>query len=262
MKRLLSCLAIAAAVAMCGAVSTSNRDFQTAAPAPVQRYRIVNTYPHDPEAFTQGLVFRDGFLYESTGLVGRSSIRQVRLDSGEVLKQRDVAAPHFAEGLTDWKRHLIQLTWQSHVAFVYDLSSLSTLKTLPIAGEGWGLTHDGRQLILSDGSDRLRFLDPDTLREVRAIAVRDGAAAISNLNELEFVRGEIYANVWHKNRIARISPGSGRVTGWIDLTGLLPAVYNPGPEAVLNGIAYDAARNRLFVTGKLWPKLFEIVVVP
>ena len=230
--------------------------------APIQRYRVVNTYPHDPEAYTQGLIFRDGFLYESTGLVGRSSVRQVRLDSGEVLKQRAVSPPHFAEGLTDWRNELIQLTWQSHTGFVYDLSSLSQKKTFAFPGEGWGLAHDERELILSDGSDTLRFLDPDTFREVRRLTVRDGATAVDQLNELEYVRGEVYANVWQTNRIARISPSSGRVNAWIDLSGLLSPVFNPGPEAVLNGIAYDAAANRLFVTGKLWPKLFEIAILP
>jgi glutaminyl-peptide cyclotransferase len=227
---------------------------------PVYGYRIVNTYPHDPRAYTQGLIYRDGFLYESTGLNGRSTLRKVQLETGEVLQQERVDQNYFAEGLADWNGRLIQLTWQSSVGFVYDLSSFRLQSTFRYSGEGWGLTHDQSRLILSDGTDTLRFLDPVTFMERGRLAVRDGNAPVELLNELEYVRGEIYANVWHTNRIARISPVSGRVVGWIDLTGLLSKVYQLDAEAVLNGIAYDAERNRLFVTGKLWPKLFEITL--
>ncbi|NOT28551.1 MAG: glutaminyl-peptide cyclotransferase [Acidobacteria bacterium] len=197
-------------------------------------YRVVNSYPHDSGAYTQGLVYRDGFLYESTGLNSRSSLRKVRLETGEVLQKQRVDSKYFAEGLAD--------------------------STFRYAGEGWGLTHDRRRLILSDGTSTLRFIDPSTFREQGRIAVRDGSRPVEQLNELEYVRDEIFANVWHTDRIARISPASGRVTGWIDLTGLLPKTYQLDSEAVLNGIAYDAERDRLFVTGKLWPRLFEIAL--
>lgn len=223
-------------------------------------YRVVNTYPHDPQAFTQGLVYRDGFLYESTGLNNQSSLRRVRLETGEVIQRRQVDAQHFAEGLADWGGKLIQLTWQSNVGFVYDLVTFNPERTFPYAGEGWGLTHDDKRLIMSDGSSSLRFLDPTTLAETGRLTVTDRGLPVENLNELEMVRGEIYANIWQTDRIARIAPASGRVTGWIDLSGLLP----PADQAhvdVLNGIAYDVEHDRLFVTGKLWPKLFEITLV-
>jgi len=228
----------------------------------VYGYRVVNTFPHDPKAYTQGLIFRDGFLFESTGLHGQSSLRKVRLETGEVLQQERVAEKYFAEGLTDWNGRLIQLTWQANLAFVYDLATFRLQTTFPYPGEGWGLTHGRSRLILSDGTDTLRFLDPASFREQGRVAVTDGAVAIRDLNELEFVRGEVLANVWHTSRIARIAPQTGRVTGWIDLSGLLPAVYKLDPEAVLNGIAYDATADRLFVTGKLWPRLFEIRIGP
>ncbi|MGP8187612.1 MAG: glutaminyl-peptide cyclotransferase [Terracidiphilus sp.] len=225
-------------------------------------YQIVHTYPHDPLAYTQGLLYEDGHLYESTGLNGRSSLRMVDLESGRVLQRADVPAQYFAEGLAAWGSTLIQLTWESHVAFVYDRFSFRLVRTFHFDGEGWGLTEDGRNLILSDGSATLRFFDPQTFREVRRIVVKDHGEPVTQLNELEYVRGEIYANVWHTDRIARISPVNGRVIGWIDLTGLLAPGQVTDPEAVLNGIAYDAEHDRLFVTGKLWPSLFEIKVVP
>jgi glutamine cyclotransferase len=227
--------------------------------APVFGYEIVNRYPHDPEAFTQGLVYRDGFLYESTGLYGRSSLRKVRLETGEVVARRDIDRRYFAEGLTDWGNRLIQLTWQTNVGFVYDLASFTLLRTFDYPGEGWGITHDGRRLIMSDGTSALRFLDPSTFRETARLVVRDGGRPIDNLNELEFVDGDIYANVWLTDRIAIIAADTGRVAAWIDLAGLLPRRVPRGDD-VLNGIAYDAARKRLFVTGKLWPVLFEIRV--
>jgi glutaminyl-peptide cyclotransferase len=225
-------------------------------------YRIVHTYPHDPRAFTQGLLYADGHLYESTGLHGRSSLRMVDLETGHVLQSVAVPSQYFAEGLAAWGSTLIQLTWQAHVAFVYDRFSFRLLRTLQFDGEGWGLTEDGRHLILSDGSATLKFLDPATLRVVRTIQVTDQGSPVTQLNELEYVRGEIYANIWHSDRIARIAPETGKVLGWIDLAGILPASERTDPEAVLNGIAYDAEHDRLFVTGKLWPKLFEIKVVP
>jgi glutaminyl-peptide cyclotransferase len=225
-------------------------------------YRIVHTYPHDPQAYTQGLVYLDGHLYESTGLNGRSSLRMVDLETGRVLQSAPVPSQYFAEGLTSWGSTLVQLTWQSHVAFVYDRFSFRLLRTLHYNCDGWGLTQDGRNLILSDGTDEIRFFDPQTFREVRHITVTDHGSPVTDLNELEYIHGQIYANVWHSDRIARISPATGQVLGWIDLTGLLPENQRSDPEAVLNGIAYDAAHDRLFVTGKLWPSLFEIKVVP
>ncbi len=227
-----------------------------------ETYRVVRVYPHDAQAFTQGLVYVDGHLYESTGLNGHSSLRMDDLKTGRVLQQQDVPAEYFAEGLTNWGSTLVQLTWETHTAFVYDRFSFRLLRTFHYEGEGWGLTQDGRNLILSDGSASLRYLDPATFREVRSITVNDHGAPVTQLNELEYIHGQIYANIWHSDRIARISPATGQVLGWIDLSGLLPESQRSNPEAVLNGIAFDAAHNRLFVTGKLWPKLFEIQVVP
>jgi len=225
-------------------------------------YHVVNAYPHDSRAFTQGLIYRDGYLFESTGQYGQSSLRKVRLETGEVVQQRQVETKFFAEGLTDWGNRLVQLTWQSNLGFVYDLSTFAPVATFSYTGEGWGLTRDKTHLIMSDGqpSGQLRFIDPVSFREVRRVTVRDAGSPVSRLNELEFVRGEIFANVWMTDRICRIDPATGRVTGWIDLTTLLPATLRPGSDAVLNGIAYDAGRDRLFVTGKNWPRLFEITL--
>ena len=234
----------------------------TAASAPVYGYRVVHVYPHDRAAFTQGLIYLNGFLYESTGLNGQSSVRKVKLETGEVLQRSDVPAQYFAEGLTDWKQSLVQLTWKSGVGFVYDLFTFKPQRTFAYGGEGWGLTHDGAQLIQSDGSESLRFINPETLRETGSIAVKDGATPIDNLNELEYIKGEVYANIWQKDRIACIAPKTGKVLRWIDLSNLLTDDDRLTPVDVLNGIAYDSVHDRLFVTGKLWPKLFEIKVVP
>lgn len=236
--------------------------FLAAAPhVPIDSYEIVHTYPHDANAFTQGLALVDGHLYESTGRQGHSSLRMLDLATGWVLKEYDLPKQYFGEGLTDWGDTLVQLTWTSGVAFVYDRSTFTLRRTLHYTGEGWGLTHDSTSLILSDGSATLRFLDPTSFREIRKLNVRDeDNRPVSNLNELEYLRGEIYANIWHEDRIARISPKTGRVVGWINLSGLLKPGDTSDEEAVLNGIAYDAKSDRLFVTGKLWPKLFEIKV--
>jgi glutamine cyclotransferase len=229
----------------------------------VQGYEIVHTYPHDSRAFTQGLLYVDGHLYESTGLRGQSSIRMLDLNTGRVLQKYDVPSDYFGEGLTDWGSTLVQLTWQAHKGFVYDRFSFALLRTFTYTGEGWGLTHDDKQLIMSDGTPYLRFLDPKTFQETRRIHVTTPSGEeIPDLNELEYVRGEIYANIWHSDRIARISPKTGKLLGWIDLSGLRDASTTSNSDAVLNGIAYDAKDNRLFVTGKLWPKLYEIKVVP
>lgn len=258
----------AAAASVAGLSSSAGADGQrrTNAPlassAPVYGYQVVRSYPHDPEAFTQGLTFHDGHLYEGTGLNGRSSIRKVRLESGEVLQIQQLEPQYFGEGITLWQDTIVQLTWQSEIGFVYDRSTFQRKRTFTYRGEGWGLTHDGKRLIMSDGQPdgQLRFLDPVSMRETGRLPVRDGGRPVFPLNELEFVKGEIFANVWQSHRVARISPTTGRVTGWIDLTGLLSPREAAGVD-VLNGIAYDAAGDRLFVTGKLWPKLFEIRLV-
>ena len=222
-------------------------------------YSLVRSYPHDPGAFTQGLIFENGFLYEGTGLNGRSSIRKVELATGKVLQRRDLSAEFFGEGLTSWRGRLVQLTWREGTGFVYDQASFRPVSRFSYPGEGWGLTHDGRRLIMSDGTPELRFLDPTTFAELGRVTVTDGGRPLPYLNELEFVRGEVFANVWTTDRIARINPSTGRVTGWMNLAGLLGPADRRGREVdVLNGVAYDPAGDRLFVTGKLWPKLFEI----
>lgn len=229
---------------------------------PVESYRVVHTYPHDATAFTQGLVFVNGMLYESTGLRGQSSLRMVDLASGRVLQQHDLAAKYFGEGLTDWQNQLIQLTWQSHLGFVYDTFSFRTLRTFTYPWEGWGLTHDAHHLILSDGTSVLHLLDPSTFKPAGKIQVTADGQPVLNLNELEYIHGEIYANIWETNRIARISPATGKVIDWIDLSGLRPPSVQQNDNAVLNGIAYDSQHDRLYVTGKLWPSLYEIKLIP
>ncbi len=225
---------------------------------PVYGYRVVNVYPHDRQAFTQGLIWCGGFLYEGTGLHGASSLRKVSLETGRVIEQHSLGRQYFGEGITEWGGRLLQLTWNSNLGFIYDRSSLKVRGTFNYPGEGWGLTHDRDRLIMSDGTATLRFLDPKTLRETGRLNVRNGDVPLTELNELEFVQGEIYANVYQTDQIARISPQTGAVTGWIDLRGLLTEADRRIPVDVLNGIAYDAGGKRLFVTGKLWPKLFEI----
>jgi glutaminyl-peptide cyclotransferase len=226
---------------------------------PLYGYQIVRTYPHDRQAFTQGLQYLDGVLYEGTGINGRSSIRKVKLETGEVLQRRDVASAYFGEGIVVFGSDLIELTWQSNVAFVYDKTTFAPRKTFRYMGEGWGLTADATNLIMSDGSDELRLLDPKTFAERRRIKVTAAGVPVSNLNELEYVKGEVLANVWTTDYVARISPETGRVSGYIDLRGLLSPAERVGVD-VLNGIAYDAQGDRLFVTGKLWPKVFEIKI--
>jgi glutaminyl-peptide cyclotransferase len=234
----------------------------TLRPAPVAGYRVVHVFPHDPQAFTQGLVFFDGIFYEGTGLNGRSTIRKVRVENGEVLQLHKLDPQYFGEGIAVVGDSLYELTWQSEIGFIYDRQSFQRTGTFAYRGEGWGLTSDGTRLIMSDGSASLRFLDPATRKEVSRLTVRDGGSPVLNLNELEYVKGEIFANVWQTDRIARISPKSGKVIGWIDLKGLLSPREQAQGVDVLNGIAYDAAGDRLFVTGKLWPKVFEIRLVP
>jgi glutamine cyclotransferase len=230
--------------------------------APVAGYRVEHTYPHDRNAYTQGLEFVDGFLFEGTGLNGRSSIRKVQLETGRVLQQRAVSDTHFGEGITIWQSRLIELTWQSQVAFVYDRQSFEPRGSFSYTGEGWGLTHDDTTLIMSDGTADLRFLEPMTFKEIRRVTVTDAGRPVPRLNELEYVNGQVFANVWTTDRIARIDPNTGRVIGWIDLSGIAASKDRANGDAVLNGIAYDAKGARLFVTGKLWPSLFEIKIVP
>lgn len=227
---------------------------------PVYHAEVVRAYPHDPHAFTEGLVFDRGRLFESTGLQGRSSLRQVDLQTGRVVKRVLLPPRYFGEGLTDWHGRLLQLTWQSGTGFVYDRENFRVLKRFTYAGQGWGLTHDARSLIMSDGSPVLRFFDPKSLRQTRQVRVRDHGAPIANLNELEYIDGEIFANVWLTDYIAIISPETGEVKAWLDLTALCSRVQQEQPVDVLNGIAYDAVRHRIFVTGKLWPQLFEIKI--
>jgi glutamine cyclotransferase len=225
-------------------------------------FEVVRAYPHDRKAYTQGLIYLDGFLYEGTGLNGYSTLRKVKLETGEVVQKIDLPFQHFGEGITAWRNTLIQLTWKSGLGFVYDRASFKQLRTFSYTGEGWGLTHDGKRLIMSDGTPQLRFLDPQTLQETGRITVRSGNQPVTYLNELEYVRGEVYANVYGTDRIARISPSDGRVLGWIDLKGLLGPEDRKITVDVLNGIAYDEKQNRLFVTGKLWPKLFQVRLTP
>ena len=222
----------------------------------------MRAYPHDPRAFTQGLLFHDGVLYEGTGQWGESSIRKVNLETGEVLQKREIPEAYFGEGIAIAGNRLIELTWRNQKGFVYDLATFEPKAEFTYPGEGWGLTSDGKRLIMSDGTAQLRFLDPATLQETGRITVTAGGQPVNQLNELEWVNGEVWANIWKEDRIARIDPATGKVTGWIDMRGLLSPAERPDPDDVLNGIAYDAKSGRIFVTGKRWPKLFEIQVVP
>src|SRR5262245_10017093 len=258
---------------------------ETQAVGSVYGYEVVREYPHDTNAFTQGLIYLDGFLYESTGRTGRSSLRKVRLETGEVIQQRAVNPGDFGEGLTEWRGRLVQLTprrrgsepiWHlrkffedvrrhfgDNVGVTYDIASLEPRSSFMYPGDGWGITHDDHRLIMSDGSSKLRFLYPETFAELGRLEVFDGDKPVENLNELEFVDGKIYANVLPQDRIAIIQPDTGQVTGWIDLAELksrMPPLPTEPLHPVMNGIAYDAEGRRLFVTGKLWPKVFEIRV--
>lgn len=231
---------------------------EDARPPAVIDYEVSQRWPHDRGAFTQGLIYRDGFLYESTGLNGRSSLRKVALETGEIVQHETVSKEYFAEGLTDWKNRLIQITWQSKTGFTYDLKSFKRDGQFSYTGEGWGITHDATRLIMSDGTSILRFLDPQTYQPIGTLEVTYQGKPLANLNELEFVRGRIFANVWQSNSIVVIDPANGRVTAQINLAGLLNAEDRSVAVDVLNGIAYDAKHDRLFVTGKLWPTVFEI----
>jgi len=227
---------------------------------PKYSYEVVHVYPHDTRAFTQGLIFQDGKLLESTGQEGQSTLRSVDLESGQVVKKVDVPKQYFAEGMTVLNGKIYQLTWQHQLGFIYDYQTFEKTGQFNYQGEGWGLTNDGKSLILSDGSNRIRFIEPGTFQVTKTIAVTANGKPVNELNELEFVQGEIYANIWHDQRIVTINPETGSVTSWIDFTGLLKPGEARDSEAVLNGIAVDPASGRLFVTGKLWPKLFEVKI--
>jgi glutamine cyclotransferase len=222
---------------------------------PIYTYKVIKAYPHDNEAFTQGLVFENGYFYEGTGQYGSSSLRKVELETGNVVQIHRLPLQFFGEGITIYENRIIQLTWQSRLGFIYDKHSFRVLRKFRYPTEGWGITHDGKQLIMSDGTSTLYFLDPETLTQVGTLQVLDAHGPVTNINELEYIKGEIYANVWKKNRIARISPKTGIVVGWIELGGLCK--WN----GVLNGIAYDSEHGRLFVTGKLWPYIYEIKLI-
>ena len=234
-----------------------------AATAPVGGYTVVKAYPHDTNAFTEGLFYRDGFIFESTGLAGRSFIRKWNLETGVSEQERIVESRYFGEGIVDWKNRLYELTWTNEIGFIYDIDTFERVGEFSYPGEGWALTRDDKRLMMSDGTSFIRFLDPETLKETGRIEVTDHGVPVRNLNELEWVKGELLANIWQTTRIARIDVKTGEVIGWVELKGLLKEAGVTGDrDDVLNGIAYDAAGDRLFVTGKLWPKLFEIKLAP
>jgi len=262
-ERLLKLVALIGAVfvSSCAISLQTNGGNNSNSDVPVYTYRVVKVYPHDGKAFTQGLVFENSFLYEGTGLWGRSTLRKVELETGSVLKLHSLPDQFFGEGITIYDNKIIQLTWDSNVGFIYDKDGFELLREFHYPTEGWGITHDGKRLIMSDGTSKLYFLDPQTLKEIGQIEVRDKDGPVVRLNELEYIKGEVYANVWRTDRIVRIDPKTGRVVGWINLEGLLSTGEPSGPDGVLNGIAYDSGKDRLFVTGKLWPKLFEIELV-
>jgi glutamine cyclotransferase len=252
---------VASCVAACDGGAAQPSESHEATPAtaiPTYTFEVVNTYPHDATAFTQGLVYLNGNLFESTGLNGRSTLREVDLRTGKVLRKVDVPQEYFAEGLTALNGKLYQLTWKANKGFTYDPSNFQLIGSFTYSGEGWGLTNDGKSLILSDGTNNLRFMDPPEFSTAKTISVYDKGKPLEELNELEYIKGEIYSNIWHDDRIVRIDPKSGSILGWIDLTGLLPENERRDQENVLNGIAYNEQTDTLYVTGKRWPKLFEI----
>jgi glutamine cyclotransferase len=233
-----------------------------AAAAPTLSYKVVARYPHSTDSYTEGFLYLNGLFYEGTGIAGHSALLAIEPETGKAVQKRDMPPEYFGEGIVDWGSNIYQWTWQHHICFVYDRFSLRTVKQFSYTGEGWGMTRTAKEIITSDGSATLRFRDPATFKETHHILVKDGTKTIDQLNELEFIKGEIYANVWHSDLIARVSPRDGHVIAWIDLSGLLPDDQKINAESVLNGIAYDAQHDRLFVTGKQWPAVFEIKVVP
>src|SRR5271170_2099576 len=254
--RVLALLAIFAPLTGYAAVQA------VSAAAPVDGYKVVATFSHSTESYTEGFFYLNGLFYEGTGLKGKSALLVTQPETGKVLQRRELSAEYFGEGIVDWGSNLYEWTWESHIGFVYDQFSLRLIRQFTYTGEGWGMTRTKSEIITSDGTDTLRFRNPETFAETRHIVVHDGAKKIDQLNELEYVKGEIYANIWHSDRIARISPLDGHVIAWIDLTGILPDDQKVNAESVLNGIAYDPQHDRLFVTGKQWPKIFQIEIVP
>lgn len=256
MRTLLRCLC-----RFIGALAVSALLSAACMAAPVSGYKVVARYPHSTDSYTEGFFYLDGLFYEGTGLKGHSAVMAIEPETGKPVQRLDLAPQYFGEGIVNWGPNIYEWTWQSHICFVYDRFSLRLVKQFTYSGEGWGMTRTAREIITSDGTATLRFRDPNTFQETHHIVVRDSGKVIAQLNELEHVKGEIYANIWHSNRIARVSPRDGHVVGWIDLSGLLPENQKINEESVLNGIAYDSQRNRLFVTGKQWPAVFEIKIV-
>lgn len=255
--RLIALVALVASGCGC---DDDDRSAPAPPPLPVYGYSVVNVYPHDTTAFTQGLVYDAGRLFESTGRYGASTLREVELETGSVVRSHDLSSQYWGEGIAVIDTQIVQLTWKSNIGFVYGKESFTQLSTFGYPSEGWGIAYDGQRLVMSDGTPTLRFLDPTTFAEMSRVSVQADSLLVAGLNELEFVEGEIYANVWLTDRIAIITPETGRVRAWIDLAELLPAEDRPSAD-VLNGIAYDDAGDRLFVTGKFWPSLFEIELV-
>jgi glutaminyl-peptide cyclotransferase len=232
------------------------------AATPVYGYKVVGKYMHSTKSYTEGLFFLNGLFYEGTGRTGHSQLLAVDPATGQPVQHIDLAPEYFGEGIVDWGPNIYEWTWQTHTGFIYDRFSMRLIKQFKYTGEGWGMTRTDKEFITSDGTSTLRFRKPESFAETRHIVVRDAGKPVSQLNELEYIKGEIYANVWHSDKIARISPRDGHVIAWIDLTGLLPASQMVDAESVLNGIAYDAQKDRIFVTGKQWPAIFEIKLVP
>lgn len=263
LTRVIGLMPAALLAATLSLLSCSQEEDTFTTQAPIYDYRVVRTFPHDPQAYTQGLVFDQGLLYESTGLRGRSSLRRVALETGEVLLSRKLADDFFAEGIAIVDDRIIQLTWQLRMGFVWDKESFEPISEFHFPTEGWGLTYDGQRLIMSDGTPVLHFLDPESLVRLGRVRVTDGGKLVTRLNELEYINGEVFANVWQTDRIVRIDPTSGVVLGWIQLAGIYPGQdTSEGSLSRLNGIAYDSTVGRLFVTGKMWPNLYEIELVP
>jgi glutamine cyclotransferase len=259
-KRIL-CVLTVIIIATCAAIVVFALNSPRTAEPQVYSYTIVNTYPHDRNAFTEGLLIDDGVLYESTGLYGSSSLRRVELETGKVLQTYTLSPQYFGEGIAAYEGKIIQLTWQSQMGFVYDESSFESLQEFEYSTEGWGITYDGSHLIMSDGTSKLYFLDPENFQKTGQIEVHDPAGSIDNLNELEYIKGDVYANIWMEERIAIINPQTGQIKGWINMTGL-QSTQNQDMNDVLNGIAFDEKADRLFVTGKRWSQLFEIKLIP
>jgi glutaminyl-peptide cyclotransferase len=239
---------------------------QTAMPSPppvaqVDGYKVIAEYPHSTASYTEGFFYLNGLFYEGVGMYGQSGVVVSQPETGKILQRRDINPEYFGEGVVDWGAYIYEWTWKSNICFVYDRFTLRPVKQLSYGGEGWGMTRNEKEIITSDGTETLRFRDPETFKEIRHIVVRDGKNRVTQLNELEYIKGEIYANVWHSDRIARISPVDGHVIRWIDLAGILPDSARINYDSVLNGIAYDAQHDRIFVTGKQWPKVFQIEVV-